>query len=439
MGKTKNRKNSKMAENQDQNMKVGGEDKQKKNKKCEKFNSPCIKCNEECVDGIGAVECDGCNKWAHQECIEMSDEDYDKAAEDETKLNWICDICKHVLKQHYLKDHNANESFWFNELKKAYQKITDLTVDIAVLKERLEDKAPIPKVSNYSQVVSNHMKHIENTQVANKLISQSQDEAMVNVGETVIVAPIDDDDDNVVNTCSLIKKNINPHESNFKVNSIKNNKRGEAIIKCPDKQSAEKLKNVIKEKLCDKVIIKEKEEKLHRLECVIYKNGEEFDEDNTSLQENLIEVNELKHYVPDYKLRVVTKFETRNKNAVVLIIDVNQQTHNYLMITKQETLKIHTWLSVRVRKHVNIKICSRCQGYGHTRKFCRMEKPYCRKCARDHETKDCDSHRDDICCAQCYYRNEKTEGLNLDTCHYTHDRECPIYQSYRAAVEKRYD
>jgi hypothetical protein len=213
MGKTKKKKISIMAEKQDLPLLEGVANKQKSD--VIRDILPCLKCSNECVNGIDAIECDGCNKWAHQTCIEMSEDDYEKAAEEETKLNWICDVCREVVKQHYSKDHNPNESFWFNELKKAYEIIKNLTVEKTILNEKLEVKCKVPTLTSYSEAFK------ETMQVQNKPDSHKQVYCRESLGETVIVVPVDDNDNMEVNTCSLIKQNINPKETNINVKASK--------------------------------------------------------------------------------------------------------------------------------------------------------------------------------------------------------------------------
>ena len=51
----------------------------------------CGLCSRAVVNGHKAVQCDGCELWIHNECLFISEDDYENVLT--TRCTWICPKC----------------------------------------------------------------------------------------------------------------------------------------------------------------------------------------------------------------------------------------------------------------------------------------------------------------------------------------------------------
>jgi hypothetical protein len=131
--------------------------------------------------------------------------------------------------------------------------------------------------------------------------------------EILVIKPITKDV-NPTETYSMIKNIINPVNLKVNVNNINITKKGETVIKCSDKVSVEKLSKEIQDKLSDKVQVLEKPNRMCRMEFVTYKDKIDMAE-NETLTEDIIALNDLAYYNPEFKVRVVARHDVRMSKA----------------------------------------------------------------------------------------------------------------------------
>jgi hypothetical protein len=253
----------------------------------------------------------------------------------------LCSTCKANKKKKVPKESMKEESYWYKELKISFNENKTLTVENALLKQQIASSNPQP----YSEVLKFSQPQ-PNTNSAN-LVENRVKKSNKKVNEILVIQPIANDV-NPTSTYSMIKNSIDPINLKVNVNNININKKGETVIKCNDKDSVHKLSKEIQDKLSDKVKVIEKPSKLCRLEFVTYNDKIDLP-NNDTLTEDIIALNELEYYNPDFKIRVVARHDVRMSKATMIVVDVDPATRD-LFQRNNNRIKIQTWLAVHIKK-----------------------------------------------------------------------------------------
>lgn len=127
-----------------------------------------------------------------------------------------------------------------------------------------------------------------------------------------------------------------------------------------------------------------------------------------------ISVLESEDIVEDLKLRnkllenhfvsVKAKYKNRKNGSWNLIVEVNQDTYSYMMLTKKVYFGSNR---CKIYDDFNLNICKQCCRYGHSSKNCRnKENTKCIYCAGSHLFSEC-QQRDKKQCTNCLSYNQK--------------------------------
>lgn len=89
------------------------------------------------------------------------------------------------------------------------------------------------------------------------------------------------------------------------------------------------------------------------------------------------------------------KLGPRDAHTVNWILEVKPST-----LVKLESKNIHIgMMRCKIKLWDKSPQCYKCQRYGHTAKLCRADKPVCRKCAEEHDSRECKS--ESVKCVNC--------------------------------------
>jgi hypothetical protein len=401
----------KMAPTQAQASKQEESSKKKKTIKAS-TEDKCPRCDLGWKAGEDGVECDLCKSWYHQECTTLTAEAFKAVSNEENDLLWLCTICKKIA----LSQANKLASAEFKEMLKKNINLSNENVSLKAKVNEIEQK----------NVADKQHQHNENTVV------KGNNQNKKNI---IVVAPKQDGSD-PQETCKLLVKKIDPNKLKVNIKKLRNNNKGQAVIICEDHESKEKLTSAIKETLREEVEIKEEltVRKIHRMEYVVYKNDMSLPDHDEDLIQDIKYLNFIDDRVPNPTLRVVKRVEVRNKKATLIIMDMDEETRDLLLNENKGHIKVHGWQSVPLKKHTNVIVCYRCQGYGHKAPQC-TRPPCCRYCAEEHNSRDCEATENKYC-INCWDKNMKF-GTNFNAYHHAHSQGCQVYQSIKYKVQDR--
>lgn len=233
----------------------------------------------------------------------------------------------------------------------------------------------------------------------------------------VVVRPKDNSKyGNSDETKKAIVSLISPQEENLQIKNLRRIQGSGVIIETAKKSSIDilmkndKLKNAglvvdTPVKKSPKVIIfgaPRKENDDETLQAII--------EQNLSPQE----AEKLRH-----QMKIAFKTGSKsNKENCNLVLETSREVRD--MLIRKERLYI-MWHCCQVRDFIVATRCFKCQGYGHTTKYCRSTNDICGHCAMaGHIFKDCPNRNKQASCANC----QKAGKAHY---HSVTDKECPAH------------
>ncbi|KFM75282.1 hypothetical protein X975_15685, partial [Stegodyphus mimosarum] len=128
------------------------------------------------------------------------------------------------------------------------------------------------------------------------------------------------------------------------------------------------------------------------------------------------------------------RLKERRPNRVQWIIECT----NTVFAAVLKLRKIYTdWQAHTITEFLGIKICFKCQQFGHLQDKCQSKKTFCAYCARLHNVKDCRAEM--AACINCGDSN-KQFGTHFDYQHPAYDSNCPSYQrtAYNVRLNTEY-
>lgn len=118
--------------------------------------------------------------------------------------------------------------------------------------------------------------------------------------------------------------------------------------------------------------------------------------------------------------KIAFKTGAKDKNSNNVIIEVTKEVRD--IIIKKDRLYVG-WNCCKVQDYLAVTRCYKCQGFGHTSKYCRSTTDICGHCSEgNHSYKECKNTAKPATCANC-----KKAGKNSDHC--VTSKDCPAYTS----------
>lgn len=210
------------------------------------------------------------------------------------------------------------------------------------------------------------------------------------------------------------------------IEDIKRIRRKGIAIFCRNENTREELAQQLKENLEVKEQVDLVQPKPIVPKVIIYNLRDDVDEDSDVCQ-SLANHFDLQNREIRFKFRL----KARKAGYHHSVVEVPRAALEHIL---EKGYIIHSWSRHRLALFVDLRRCSWCQDIGHSARFCHRSEPTCARCARGHETKNCEY--DDVFCILCYEFNKRT-GERIDTYHDARNKECPQYCAKASAFRAR--
>ncbi|KAK9293553.1 hypothetical protein QLX08_011541 [Tetragonisca angustula] len=145
-------------------------------------------------------------------------------------------------------------------------------------------------------------------------------------------------------------------------------------------------------------------------------------DNDTEIIETIIDqnINEKEKVKLRPQMRIAFKTGDKSKDRNNVIIEVSKEVRD-ILINKGRLFM--GWSYCRVQDYIAVTRCYKCQGFGHTSRYCKSEMDICGHCSTSgHSFKDCPNKHKAATCSNC-----KRMGRNSN--HVVTSRECPLYIS----------
>ena len=121
-------------------------------------------------------------------------------------------------------------------------------------------------------------------------------------------------------------------------------------------------------------------------------------------------------------IKPVKDRKTNQKVATLRVFHKDAESANAIL---KQGAYVFSKRVVPRRPHKEPIRCLRCHKFGHERRICKTDNPYCGKCSRAHETDECSETRKAFKCVNCL------------GAHPSYDRECPTFWEKRQQMDQR--
>lgn len=140
-------------------------------------------------------------------------------------------------------------------------------------------------------------------------------------------------------------------------------------------------------------------------------------------------------------IRLAFAMRTKNPDIYNAVIEVSPKTRLQIKQKGSELGLFYHWL--QISDFSPVKVCFKCQGFGHSSKTCQSKRDVCPTCSGEHRNSECPARNDKTqhCCINCQNHNATTKGKhNYDTRHRAFDtRNCPTFKAVEKRMEERID
>ncbi|PHT96360.1 hypothetical protein BC332_34714 [Capsicum chinense] len=218
----------------------------------------CGKCKKKVLKDEPGIQCEGCDKWYHTKCVEMSARVYDLLSTSEAEWKCICSVSQ-------IKPGDTN-----GLIQLLLQKLINLEVTISavtdVIKEFNDLKACCEVLKDRNQVLEEKLDKIGKNvlSLSSKLNSPAKGSRLPETGDKgvpyskvglvnvpdLIIMP-NNTDKGERNVLSELRQNVKPADIEVVIRSVKSLKSGGVVIKADDQAATDKLHKHLSEKLTD--------------------------------------------------------------------------------------------------------------------------------------------------------------------------------------------
>lgn len=272
--------------------------------------------------------------------------------------------------------------------------------------------------------VRDSLNDIKNIIVKDKNKSSSYAEKVKNIEPEICIIPNKDQD------AATTKSDLNVHicPSKISVDSVRKTANGALIFKCNNKESSDKLKSEVAEKLNANYSVKITATKnpCFRIVNISEKTSDDQIVKKLKMQNDCIP--------DDAELKVIKTMERTidEKTTYSAIIETSAKVYDD--VVQRGKLSIG-WDMCKVFEYIYIARCYKCMGFNHMAKVC-TKKQACLKCSGEHQIKDCTS--ENTKCINCSLAATKL-NLPMDTNHQANSMKCTIFQRQVERERKRID
>lgn len=354
-----------------------------------------------------SVSCSGpCKKPYHAACIKLPG-DFIYLLTTVQGLSWKCSCCA-TLQPGLTED----------KLHALFEKMcTNLFCDFSNKFESLKAEIMEQVLKKISEVTATQIQHPSVTPTfADKVREGPQPK--------IVVRPKNPNQE-YLRTKSDILQNINPVDSNIKINKVKHIKNGGILLNCNNAQEANKFKKLAEEKLATSYDIHE----LKSVHPVIRIVGMTEQLSNETLLDYILKQNSGLFNSDCNNYKVIRIWQTKkNNNIYQATLQVDIATYTRVIEHGRVLIGLD---SCTVYEAPYVPRCYTCNNYFHTKNTCKNAVS-CPVCSQAHKLDNCpkDSH---YSCSNCCYIKGKL-NVNINTDH-------PVWDysncfAYKKAIEK---
>ncbi|CAL7932962.1 unnamed protein product [Xylocopa violacea] len=241
--------------------------------------------------------------------------------------------------------------------------------------------------------------------------------------KVVLIRPTDTEKyANSEETKRAVIKLISPKEENLQVKNVRRVQGNAVIVETARSSNVQTLIKNEKLKTAG-LLVDVPTKKSPRV--IIY--GAPRIEDDKEILQAIFEQNFNEQERKKYSQQTKIAFKTgnkNNKNSCNIVVETSKDVRELLI--KKERLYI-MWQCCKVQDYIVATRCYKCQGHGHTTKYCRSEVDICGHCAMaGHTFKNCPSKNKPATCVNCK-KAGKAHNHNVT------DKDCP---SHIAAINQ---
>lgn len=369
-----------------------------------KMTSKCGLCKE--TINRDKIICYGiCDRHFHTKCLDLNTAAIKAISENET-IKFVCRECDTKSNKLLLRK--------INQLLECFKSNDDVdgVTSKSIIAKIADDVVDIKSVVTHSE---NDIKEIKiNAKLNVKSVKESYaDKLKIKSNEPVVlVVPKAKQNSNI--TKAAIKEKIDP--TSILVENIRSAAKGTIVLEGKTAEDVQRIKECAKEKMGEKYDIKVTE--LIKPKVVV--SGMESSLEKEEIIKCLRKQNT---YLEDAYLEVISVYSygVRNRQKFAAIIEIDGE--NFIKVMEEGRVNID-WDRCYVKEHFYLRRCFKCNGFNHRAQEC-LRKKSCKKCAGEHDIKECRS--DNNKCINCISANNKLK-LNLNINHMASSIECIVYQ-----------
>lgn len=319
------------------------------------------------------IKCAGfCNKQFHKKCLLFSDYEVDMIRKD-CGIKYVCEDC----------------SIKFNIIIRDFEKISNLITNsekntIEIINNKLN------KILDCVNKFNNNVKN----EIKNTLCDKTKQNKTISYAESlklpVIIKPKNNkkNEDSSV-TKKEIKNVLLPSTVSAEIKNVKDLKNSGIIINCGNKESAQKIKNKLSEKLGDKYDVFTPNTKnpcllvVGIMDCLS--------------KENVCKAIKSQNNIHFQELKCHKVYESyKKKGSYNAIIETDGEAFNKIYSEHESKINIE-WNRCVVYEYFNKTRCFKCWGYNHKAQKCTTGS-CCYKCGNlNHISNECTATKKNLC------------------------------------------